>query len=195
MTFQIDAIFKADVVDMTMEFALEFGLQGKARPRMDMVHGRVYMPGKYKVHVADLQWIIRQELFGKSQFFSTTARYVIEVQLLRKRRKPKNKKEAAIIDEILPMGSLVDGKPDWDNAAGTLSDAGEGLFYNNDSQVVFGVISRVYGAINGAAIKVVKLKPQGKENAIVERGEHPRVQSEGRRDGESICAPRSAHPW
>lgn len=142
----------------TLTVELENRLKGKARPRFDPRSQRVYMPQDYTTHVHDLQWIFRDRLFRKPNFFSATAPFAIEVCLLRKRAKPKNKAHAQVIDLETPYGSLVPGKPDWDNAAGTVSDAGNGILYKDDSQVVFAVVSRVFAAFNGARIDIFKLK-------------------------------------
>lgn len=145
-------------IEDRLQVELEHRLKGKARPRFDPRSQRVYMPQDYTVHVHDLQWIFRDRLFQKPNFFSATAPYAIEVCLYRRRAKPKNKKHASTIDLETPMGSLTPGKPDWDNAAGTVSDAGNGLTYKDDAQIVFAVVSRVLAAFNGARIEIFKLR-------------------------------------
>lgn len=147
-------------IEDTVVVELENRLKGKARPRFDPRSQRVYMPQDYTTHVHDLQWIFRDCLFRKPGFFSATAAYAIEVCLYRKRAKPKNKKHALVIDQETPYGSLTPGKPDWDNAAGTVSDAGNGILYRDDAQIVFAMVSRVLAAFNGARIEIFKLNPQ-----------------------------------
>lgn len=147
-----------DRVEDKISVTLEYRLQGKARPRFNMNTGVVYMPTRYATQVQDLQWSFRECLFRKPEFRSSAALYAIEVCLIRKRRKPKNKKEAATFDALIPLGSLASGKPDWDNAAGTLSDAGNGILYDDDDQIVMGFVMRIYGAYDGAVITFFKLK-------------------------------------
>lgn len=154
----VGRLLGTDQFEDVLTVEIENRLKGKARPRFDPRSQRVYMPQDYTTHVHDLQWIFRDCLFRKPGFFSATAPYVIEVALYRKRAKPKNKKHARTIDAEIPYGSLASGKPDWDNAAGTVSDAGNGILYRDDAQIVLAVVYRVFAAFNGARLDIYKLK-------------------------------------
>lgn len=154
----VDHVLGVAAITDKLVVELENRLKGKARPRFDPRSQRVYMPQDYTTHVHDLQWIFRDRLFQKPNFFSATDPFAIEVCLFRKRAKPKNKAHAQVIDLETPYGSLAPGKPDWDNAAGTVSDAGNGILYKDDAQVVFALVSRVFAAFNGAKIEIFKLK-------------------------------------
>lgn len=153
----IEKLVGAAHIADSLTVELENRLKGKARPRFDPRSQRVYMPQDYTTHVHDLQWIFRDRLFRKPNFFSATAPYAIEVCLYRKRAKPKNKKHALTIDTETPYGSLAPGKPDWDNAAGTVSDAGNGILYRDDAQIVLALVSRVFAAFNGARMEIFRL--------------------------------------
>lgn len=157
-------------IEDTLVVELEHRLKGKARPRFDPRSQRVYMPQDYTTHVHDLQWIFRDCLFRKPNFFSATAPFAIEVCLYRKRAKPKNKKHALTIDTEMPYGSLAPGKPDWDNAAGTVSDAGNGILYRDDAQIVLAVVHRIYAAFNGARMEIFKLKDSVSGAVFVPQG-------------------------
>lgn len=156
-----------EYIEDTLRVELEHRLKGKARPRFDPRSQRVYMPQDYTTHVHDLQWIFRDRLFQRPNFFSATAAYAIEVCLYRKRAKPKNKKHALIIDVDTPYGSLATGKPDWDNAAGTVSDAGNGILYKDDAQIVYAGVLRVLAAFNGARIEIFKLKGEVRKRMLL----------------------------
>jgi Holliday junction resolvase RusA-like endonuclease len=153
----LSKILPPEAIEVRLELELEVRLKGKARPRFNKDTGIVYMPGDYTRHVADLQWGLRAAMLKQPRIFSATAKYAMEVKLLRKRRKPKNKKEALTIDTDLPMGSMIGGKPDWDNAAGTIADAGNKIIYDDDTQVVMALVYRVLSDHDGAEITIIKL--------------------------------------
>ena len=141
-----------------MDFKVPYRVKGKARPRFDPWSLRAYMPKAYSLQVQDIQWMLRSKMFEHGNFLSQEHQYAIEIKLIRKRRKPKSKKEALTFDEIIPPGSFAHGKPDWDNAAGTMSDAGNGMIYGDDDQIVMGLVYRIYGEEEGADVLVLKLK-------------------------------------
>ena len=157
----IEGLIPRESIAEELEFEVEYRLKGKARPRFETRSGRAYMPTSYSNQVQDIQWLLRSLLFDHPEFNTAGAIYAIEICLLRMRRRPKSKKEALVIDQTMPYGSFAPGKPDWDNAAGTLSDAGNKLLYPDDDRIVFGLVYRLLANRDAAIIKVIKLKPLG----------------------------------
>ena len=150
-------IAKENIAD-TLVLSVPYRVKGKARPRFDPRSNRAYMPKAYCMQINDIQWLLRQAMFSKLDFYSVDANYAVEIKLMRRRRKPKSKKEAFIFDSLVPLGSFAPGKPDWDNAAGTMADAGNGILYGDDDQIVLGLVYRTYGDIDGAEVTVMRLK-------------------------------------
>jgi Holliday junction resolvase RusA-like endonuclease len=154
----LEKLLQPEWVDETFRINLSFILKGKARPRFDPRSGHVYMPEDYMTHVESLQWMLRSLIFNRLSLFSANKAYAVEIAMKRKRRKPKSKKDAVELERNNPYGWFAQGKPDWDNAAGTLCDACNKIIYGDDAQVVMGLAYRVYASEPGAQILIVKLK-------------------------------------
>lgn len=164
----IEHLLPEGSIEGRIDVKVPYRVKGKSRPRFDPRSSRAYMPKAYTLQIQDLQWILRSALFTPEAkgFFSTEASYAVEIKLVRKRRKPKSNKEALIFDSVLPPGAFAGGKPDWDNAAGTMSDAGNGILYGDDDQIVLGLVYRVYGDEDGAVVTVLKLKQHTKPKGV-----------------------------
>jgi Holliday junction resolvase RusA-like endonuclease len=158
----LERLLPGDSIVARLELKVPYRVKGKARPRFDPRSCRAYMPKSYCLQVQDIQWLLRSAIFQAGDFFSVESQYAVEIRLVRKRRKPKSKKEAAIFDTVIPLGSFATGKPDWDNAAGTMADAGNGITYGDDDQIVLGLVYRVFGEEDGASVLLVKLKSNTK---------------------------------
>jgi len=144
-----------EVVD-TITVSISFAVAGKSRPRFDGRSGRAYMPAKYICNIENMRWLLRAAMFEKPAFLSATARYILVVHLRKKRRKKRSKSDD--LNQECPLGDLAKGKPDWDNAGGTISDAASKILYDDDAQVVCGLVYRTWSEEDGAEIKIYKLK-------------------------------------
>lgn len=146
-----------DVVDC-LTVVIDCSVKGKARPRFDGRSGRAYMPAAYVANVETLRWVLRQALFERPSFMSTTAPYALLVRAYRKRRKAVGPAARARLDRECPLGCLAPGKPDWDNLGGTVSDAASCIVYADDDQVVIGAVVRVWSDVPGAELTFLKLR-------------------------------------
>ena len=93
----------------------------KARPRIGR-NNRMYNPEKSKNYQEQLSWLIKQECIKNSMYQPTKG----PVRLY------------AIAEVINPIA-----KPDNDNLQKIILDAGTGILYEDDAQVVFASLEKI----------------------------------------------------
>lgn len=115
--------------------------------------GIVYMKKNYTLNKEMVQWNLRQAIMGRPGFFSPDAMFVVHLILYRRRRQ----KPTRAMRCLWPFGGFAKGKPDVDNAVGTLMDAANKVLYGDDDQVVSCLIERRWAKEDGAFVRVLKL--------------------------------------
>lgn len=151
---------KATEVDR-LEIRFEFSIKGKARPRFDGRSGRAYMPSDYTANKDMIIWVLREALFARPGWFSSDHLFVQQSVMYRKRRKPRSKKDGALMDLETPYGWYAPGSsnsPDIDNFIGTIMDAGNGILYRDDSQIVSSLEERRWAKDFGAFYRLIKIE-------------------------------------
>jgi|LakMenEpi03Aug12_release.lakeMendotaPanAssembly.Ray.scaffolds.fasta_scaffold25435_11 Holliday junction resolvase RusA-like endonuclease len=136
---------------MIVEFRVPGDPQGKGRPRHSAKTGAVYTPSKtkrYEKVVADLAKLAMGEQLPIEGpvMLQLTALFPIPQSW------SKRKKVQAAKGELFPTV-----KPDFDNVAKAISDAMNKIVFNDDSQVVYSVISKVYAERPGVKVIVSKI--------------------------------------
>lgn len=147
----------------TLELRLEFSIKGKGRPRFDSRSGHAYMPKAYVLNKKSVTLLLQQLVIYKPGFMDSVSLFVCEIVLYRKRRKPKSKADLALMERTMPFGGLCTGKPDADNALGTLMDAANSVVYVDDQQVAIALVERRWAEDDGAFIRLRKLAGYGEE--------------------------------
>lgn len=144
-----------------VKLVLEFNLKGKERPRFSANTGTCYMTSSYELNKQTVTLVIRYALANAPRFLDPGSMYTVDCTLYRKRRKPLSKSDAEDLDRECPYGGVCPGKPDVDNALGTVMDAANSVIYEDDSQVVDSHVVRRWAKNTGAVIVFKKLGKYG----------------------------------
>lgn len=149
-----------------VEIGLSFSVKGKGRPRFDGRSGHCYMAASYVTNKRQIAWVLRSAMSLRPGFLDSNSVYSIQLVFYRKRRKPKSKADAAEMERSWPIGGLCPGKPDVDNALGTLMDAATSVVYGDDSQVASAWIERRWALEEGAFFRIIKHGPYAVEEEV-----------------------------
>jgi Holliday junction resolvase RusA-like endonuclease len=120
-------------------------LPGKGRPRFDRRTGRAYTPTQTRVAEADLAYGLRQSWHGPPLEGAVVVTAVISVAM------PASwsaKRKAAALGEPAVC------KPDIDNVIKLIADAGNGLVWADDKQIVTLSVHRSYADAPGLLLTV-----------------------------------------
>jgi len=122
-----------------MEFVFNIDPVAKGRPRFTR-GGRAYTPERTRKFtnelIAMMQWQVGEPLEG-----------ALKVEIVFYMRRPKSVKR-----------KYPTVKPDLDNLEKALYDAGNGILWNDDSQIVTHTVSKYYADSGSIYMKVTKLK-------------------------------------
>ena len=119
------------------------------------------MPSSYELNKQTITLLLRYALADSPRFLEPGEMYTIQLTFYRKRRAPTSKKDKRILEKECPYGGVCVGKPDVDNALGTLMDAANAVIYEDDSEVVEAKVARRWAKQTGAKIVFKKLGKYG----------------------------------
>lgn len=148
-------------VEDSLNLIINFNVKGKARPRFDGRSGHAFMPSSYVNNKDQIQWLLREVLFERPEFFSAASPFKILTLQLRPIPKGRSKRDREQIRSERPPGSYARGNrrvADLDNMVGTLMDAGVGILWADDDQVVSSTEDRIWADFPGAVWCIQKLK-------------------------------------
>lgn len=115
----------------------------KGRPRFTR-QGRVFTPAKTRNAEAEMRWLLAQWWLPKTPLLGPLE---IEVKFyfLRPRSVSKQKRAHHVV------------KPDLSNTLKTLEDAGNGLVWHDDSQIIAATISKSYDTTQRIELRIKEI--------------------------------------
>lgn len=132
---------------MTTPWSMRFHgeLRGKQRPKFDHKNKRAYTPAETRAAESDLKYGMRQLWTGPPLKGPVAIRAVVFVA------PPASwsKKRRAEV-----LRSPAEGKPDLDNVLKLIADAGNGVLWVDDKQIVTLSVHRVYAEEAGLRLTV-----------------------------------------
>ena len=122
----------------------------QGRPRFAVINGRAraYDPAKSRAYKDYVKLLARQSM-GNQSIMQGPVKIDILVNLPIPASKPKKWAAAALSGAIRPAK-----KPDIDNFYKCMTDALNGIVYQDDSQIVAAAIQKRYAAVGSAEIEI-----------------------------------------
>lgn len=141
-------------------FILEFPLDpvAKGRPRFSRKSGVAYTPEKTRAAEAELRWMMNK------QWNRPILECALVVDVAFFFRRPKSVKR---------LHPTV--KPDLSNIFKTVEDAGNGILWRDDSQIISASISKYYAGESKIVLQIVKAhyeQPPAKKASLLDRGKN-----------------------
>lgn len=135
---------------------IEFTVPGipiaKARPRV--TKHSTYTPQKTKDYENLVKWSCKSKY--KDKPLSGPIRIDIDFYMYIPKNTSEKRTRAKIAREILPTK-----KPDWDNMAKSITDALNGIAYEDDKQIVETHIYKYFSDNPRAEVKIAKIDKEG----------------------------------
>ena len=135
-----------------IEFTVEGRPVGKARPRV--TRNGTYTPKKTKGYEELVKWSCR------SKYKGGPLKGPLRIEIVFYMYIPKNTSQVRIekklVDERLPTKM-----PDWDNMAKSITDAINGIAYEDDSQIVEAHIYKKFSKDPRAEVKITQIDAEG----------------------------------
>lgn len=110
---------------------------GKQRPRV-LKNGHTYTPDKTVNYETLVRQLYIENYFGKK--LEGPIKAVVTAYMYIPKSESKKRKRKMLKNEILPCK-----KPDWDNIGKIITDALNGLAYEDDKQIVDARVVKLYG--------------------------------------------------
>lgn len=127
--------------------------QGKGRARAAMRAGgiRMFTPEKTREYEASIAWLAKAAMRGREPFGRGVAMRLV-IQAAPPKSWPKRQRERALAGLV-----YATYKPDADNVIKAVGDAGNGVLWFDDSQIVRLHVDKVYDAEDGVQVTVTHL--------------------------------------
>lgn len=140
---------RGDDLGRCISFAYSGIPRGKGRPRHTRA-GRVFTPSTTRAYERDLAWHAAAAMRGREPLqgpLSVALTAIMPVP----RSWPAKRRRAALAGDLMPTG-----RPDLDNQIKAL-DAGNGILWGDDAQIVRITAEKRYGAEPGLLIEVAEI--------------------------------------
>ena len=135
-----------------IEFTVEGRPVGKARPRV--TRNGTYTPKKTKDYEDLVKWSCRSKYKGEPLKGPLRIEIVFYMYIPKNTSKARIKKK--LNDERLPTK-----KPDFDNLTKSITDAINGIAYEDDSQIVEAHIYKKFGKEPRAEVRITEMDAEG----------------------------------
>lgn len=120
--------------------------RGKARPRFDGRHKRIFTPAS----TADYERLVRQAYISSGGYLLSETEPIKILIIAQFKKAVSSKKDAPTM------------KPDWDNIGKAVCDALNGIAYRDDSQIVHSEVMKVW-ARDGVPKIIVKIEVENEQ--------------------------------
>ena len=127
---------------------------GKQRPRV-MRNGHTYTPDKTVNYETLVKQLYIEKYFQKQ--LSGPIKATITAYMYIPKSESKKRKKKMLANEILPCKM-----PDWDNIGKIITDALNGLAYEDDKQIVDARVVKVYGDQPRVEVELEEIKEVAK---------------------------------
>jgi Holliday junction resolvase RusA-like endonuclease len=117
----------------------------KGRPVFNRRTGNVFTPARTRKAETELRWIIKKEF--KEPIFMGPIVVGLVFHFTRPKSIPEKKRPHHVV------------KPDLTNLIKLIEDAGNGLLWQDDSQITYMEVAKVYSDDPGIALSVAEVQP------------------------------------